>query len=179
MPPQRFSGSCPARRPNCCSDGDATVVCATPSSVGSSKEGSGDASTACATPSSVRTSVGSSKEGSGDATTACAIPSSVRTSVGSSKEGSGDASTACAALSPVRTSVGSSKEGSGDAAVACATPAPALPIRPSEANMPTTSPFHSCHFMTFPLERLLPRLHHQTQRARPPLRNWAKQALLR
>src|SRR5215510_6058900 len=51
------------------------------------------------------------------------------------------------------------KEGSASTA-ARAKPAPAPPMRPSEANTPTANPFQDCHFMTFPFERLLPRRHY-------------------
>src|SRR5262249_13201454 len=122
MPGQSFSSSSSVRRPTWTADGDATVACAaTPSSVGRSKDAStcGAAVAIAATPSSV----GRSKEASTcGATVARATPSSV----------------------------GRLKEASNCGVTwARATPAPALAIRPSEANIPTTNPLHSCHFMTF------------------------------
>src|SRR5215831_14382902 len=124
---QCFSCSCSVRRPTWAADGDPTVACAaTPSSVGRSKEAStcGAAVACAATPSSV----GRSKEASTcGAAVACAVtPSSVRRS----KEAS-----TCGAT------------------WARATPAPAQPIRPSEANMLTTNPlqFNNVNFMVFSL----------------------------
>src|SRR5215472_7196265 len=81
----------------------------------------------------------------GDGTVACAATPS---SVGRSKEASTHGATVVCAATP--SSAGRSKEASTCGTTwARATPAPPLPIRPSEANMPTTNPLHSCRFMTF------------------------------